>query len=307
MKLKISQVKSNKSSVANKQQPFKELANNTLRESVGSVNVVYWNVNGVRSITRRLKTGESKDFLTNFKKMFEENDIIFFAETKVSSEAQIEEVMTDLKRYIPLVHNFQHKWSFSTKRKGYAGVTVFWRIKVKSVKEIVLKCCPGEGRIIQVVTPNDIRIIGVYVMNSGGKLERLALRTGSWDTEFFSLCNEPQTLVIGDVNCAPEEIDVYNSKKCSKMAGHTKEERESYNKYFGNHFIDTFRYTHPDKREYTFWSTISNARSRNDGWRIDHALLNNIDLFKSVSHEYQFVESDHIPIKVKLKDSFLNG
>lgn len=74
-------------------------------------------------------------------------------------------------------------------------------------------------------------------------------------------------IVCGDMNVAHSEIDLTNPKTNTKNAGFTKEEREGMTEFLGDGYVDSYRHFYPDnKNAYTFWSYMSNARSKNIGW-----------------------------------------
>jgi exodeoxyribonuclease-3 len=64
-------------------------------------------------------------------------------------------------------------------------------------------------------------------------------------------------ITCGDFNVAYAEIDLKNPKsnkttdKKSGSAGFTDKERQSFEKYFDNNFIDTYRYLYPEKIQYS--------------------------------------------------------
>lgn len=271
-----------------------------------NLNILYWNVNGIRAVIRKCQG--DKNILKRFVSIFDNNHVIYFAETKTSTNEQAAECEKFMVENIPNFRSFRTLWTHSTRRKGYAGLFCATNVEIESMEAVEMKCCPGEGRIIEVRLKNhDVRIVGVYVMNAGGDLKRLQLRTENWDKEFHDYCNKHNTVVIGDMNVAPAEIDVYNSKKCSKLPGHTPQERESYYSSFGKNFKDIYRSLEPEKREYTFFSAISNARSRNDGWRIDHIHTNIENAIPNQTNHYAFFESDHIPISAKFDTQTLRS
>jgi exodeoxyribonuclease-3 len=73
------------------------------------------------------------------------------------------------------------------------------------------------------------------VPNSGQKLERLAFRTETWDAAMIAhvrfLEKKKPVVWTGDLNCAVEEIDIHNSKKNQKSAGHTPAERANFRSF----------------------------------------------------------------------------
>lgn len=74
-------------------------------------------------------------------------------------------------------------------------------------------------------------------------------------------------IVCGDMNVAHKEIDLANPKSNTKNAGFTVEEREGMTDFLEDGYIDTFRQFYPEKdKAYTFWTYMSNSRSKNVGW-----------------------------------------
>ena len=103
-------------------------------------------------------------------------------------------------------------------------------------------------------------------------------------------------IVTGDFNSIiNEQLDIHNPK-IKNVAGATSEEKKSIEKYL-DHFIDSFRYTNPTLKKYSWWSNFGKSREKNNGWRIDYffvskCLEKNIqdsDILDSV------IGSDHAP------------
>jgi len=84
--------------------------------------------------------------------------------------------------------------------------------------------------------------------------------------------NEP-LLWTGDLNVAPEDIDVYDPKA---LAGHVcfnPEVTAALRDVMAWGLIDVFRKYRPDPGEYTFWDyRLPRAFEKNLGWRLDHLL-----------------------------------
>jgi len=77
---------------------------------------------------------------------------------------------------------------------------------------------------------------------------------------------------LGDLNVAPDPIDVYHSEKRVNDPDFHIEARNAYKNAVAWGFIDVFRKLHPDVVQYTYWDYYRNALQRNFGWRIDHIL-----------------------------------
>ena len=105
-------------------------------------------------------------------------------------------------------------------------------------------------------------------------------------------------IICGDLNVAANEIDIKNPKANRNNAGFTDQEREKFKRLLDLGFVDTFRYMHPDKVEYSWWSYLANARARNIGWRIDYFLISDWakDLIKDAQIMTDVYGSDHAPV-----------
>jgi len=66
-----------------------------------------------------------------------------------------------------------------------------------------------------------------------------------------------------------------------------------------NHFVDTFRHLHPERKEaFTCWNTKMNCRTTNFGTRIDYILVNKAltNILKDSDIRADIMGSDHCPI-----------
>ena len=85
--------------------------------------------------------------------------------------------------------------------------------------------------------------------------------------------SELPTILIGDYNVIPTELDVYKWQNWAKDALYSPQAREKYAELVGQGWTDAIRHLHPDQRIYTFWHYWRNSFPRDAGIRIDHALL----------------------------------
>ena len=77
----------------------------------------------------------------------------------------------------------------------------------------------------------------------------------------------------GDMNVAPEPIDVHSPEKHLRHVCFHESVREAYKETVAWGFTDVFRHLHPDRLQYTFWDYLRpSSVDRNKGWRIDHIL-----------------------------------
>jgi exodeoxyribonuclease-3 len=97
-------------------------------------------------------------------------------------------------------------------------------------------------------------------------------------------------------------IDLKNPKANENNAGYSIQERGAFQKFLDLGFVDSYRYQHPDKVEYSWWSYRSNAREKNIGWRIDYFLLS--DFAKDQIVETKILTdvfgSDHCPVSLEI-------
>jgi len=76
----------------------------------------------------------------------------------------------------------------------------------------------------------------------------------------------------GDLNVAPEPIDVYHPDRRVNDPDFHIDARNAYKNALAWGWVDTFRRLHPDRVQYTYWDYFRNAFEHNWGWRIDHIL-----------------------------------
>ena len=77
---------------------------------------------------------------------------------------------------------------------------------------------------------------------------------------------------LGDLNVAPEPIDVYHPDHRVNDPDFHIDAREAYRHAVSWGFTDVFRKLYPDRVQYTYWDYFRNAFAHNWGWRIDHIL-----------------------------------
>jgi len=117
------------------------------------------------------------------------------------------------------------------------------------------------------------------------------------------------TILAGDFNVIPEDLDVYAPERWRDDALFRPEVRSAYRALLGQGWIDAVRALHPGERIYTFWKYLRNAFTRDAGLRIDHLLLSpslaNRLVAAGVDREVRAREkaSDHAPVWIELEDA----
>jgi exodeoxyribonuclease III len=77
----------------------------------------------------------------------------------------------------------------------------------------------------------------------------------------------------GDMNVAPEPIDVHSPEKHLKHVCFHEDVRQAYRDTLAWGFVDVLRKLYPDKQQFTFWDYLRpNSLEANKGWRLDHIL-----------------------------------
>jgi exodeoxyribonuclease-3 len=130
--------------------------------------------------------------------------------------------------------------------------------------------------------------------------------------EFFSSMKareRKRIVMLGDLNVAPLEADVWNHKALLSVVSHTPEEVEKLNSIFeSGDWIDPIRQQLPEpERVFTWWSYRSpNWALANKGRRLDHIWISKqltnsptkVEILKEVRGWDR--PSDHVPVILDL-------
>ena len=259
-----------------------------------NLNIIHFNVNGIRACIK-------KGFVEFIK--IEKPDIICLNETKINFEFLEDE----LNEYKFRGYNFSKPEMGA--RKGYSGVAILSKVEPKNIIYGIenLEDSVKEGRVVTFEFEKFF-LISVYTPNSKNDLSRLDFRENEWDKKFLKFMKKLEkkkpVIVGGDLNVAHKEIDLTNPKTNRKNPGFTDNERSGMDNFLENGFIDSFRYLHPNKIQYSWWSYFRAARDRNIGWRIDYFLTSEIlkDKIKKAEILDKVLGSDHCPIKLVLEN-----
>ena len=116
------------------------------------------------------------------------------------------------------------------------------------------------------------------------------------------------TVLTGDYNVMPTEIDVYKPERWVDDALFRPETRTAFKNLVDQGWTDAIRKLYPTETIYTFWDYFRNAYGRNAGLRIDHFLLSpNLEtrlIAAGVDRNVRGWEksSDHAPVWIELTD-----
>lgn len=252
--------------------------------------LISWNVNGIRAAVR----GGFAGFLES-----EKPDILGLQEIKITDKARVK-ANFDFKEY-------QEYWN-PAERAGYSGTAILVKEGI-GLKEISygfgIEEFDKEGRV-QTAELDKFYFVNVYFPNANHELSRLdyKLRFNEALMEYVKKLEKKKPVIIcGDFNVAHEDIDIKNVKSNIGNAGFTFEERGWMTGFLKAGFIDTFRYLHENKIQYSWWSYMFRAREKNVGWRIDYFVVSK-KLIKNIKTAFildQVKGSDHAPVGITLK------
>jgi exodeoxyribonuclease III len=161
--------------------------------------------------------------------------------------------------------------------KGYNGVATLTRTLPERV---VYGFHEGddneECRIIQTIV-DGIPVVNTYVPQGFSITSEKYVFKLAWLNrlrnyfENHLACDKP-AIWLGDVNVAPEPIDVYHPERRGEDPDFHIDARNAYKQVVAWGMIDVYRKLHPEAVQYTYWDFFRNALQRNFGWRIDHIL-----------------------------------
>lgn len=271
--------------------------------------IISWNLNGVRSMTSKLKNGEKKGSPTSngIKTLIQEYapDVLCFQEVKTQNANDLAFLKTNYKYILT---------NFSKYKKGYSGVALLCNEKPQWVSydfnmyseeeigpynnyEFV-----DEGRVITARFKSCV-VVTTYVPNSQEGLARITDRI-EWETimrNYICLLRNENTVPVilcGDLNVAPTVKDIHDPKGKNKVAGFSPEERAEFQKMLNCGFVDSFRFINPELIKYSYFSNFGNARANGKGWRIDLMLVSerDKDIIQGTDCLTDYFGSDHCPI-----------
>lgn len=262
------------------------------------ITLATWNINSVRA---RL------DLMAGF--LSEHNpDILCLQETKVKDEDFPHELFEQRGYTHRLIHG----------QPGYNGVAIFAKSAIKLSEKLNLAGRDDRRHIAAELA--DGTILHNYYVPAGGdipdpvkndkfqhKLDVLAGMT-KWSAGLKK--KGGREILVGDLNIAPLEHDVWSHKQLLKIVSHTPVETEGMLKMqAARGWVDAVRhFVPPSEKLYSWWSYRSPDWAAADkGRRLDHVWvspelqgsLKGVKIVKDMRGRDK--ASDHVPIIVTLK------
>ena len=199
-------------------------------------------------------------------------------------------------------------------QKGHHGVAIVSKHPMQRVQEPTF--CPRSEARVAAATVKGVLIHNVYVPAGGDvpdmgsdkfthKLDVLERMRAHYEA-----APARPLLLVGDLNIAPGEHDVWSHKQLLNVVSHTPVETEALEKVrAAGGFTDWARQMNPDPAKlYSWWSYRSaDWKTANKGRRLDH--LWGSAALKDACTEVKFhldcrswdKPSDHIPVTARLK------
>ena len=256
----------------------------------GTVKIASWNINSVR-----FRIGIVERFLHEASP-----DVLCLQETKVIDDAFPLEAFHALGYPHIVLHG----------QRMHHGVAIVSRLPVQEDDRLDWQA-NREARHVGVRLPNGMRLENVYVPAGGDTPDREVNPKFGQKLDFlermtrWSEALDSGTILVGDLNIAPLECDVWNHKALLNTVSHTPVEVAALDRLMAsNTWVDLGRHFHPaPARLHTWWSYRSLDWTRNDrGRRLDH-MWATADVAATATRHHVFEEcrswlkpSDHVPI-----------
>ncbi len=256
--------------------------------------IVSWNINSLRL---RLPLLEKFVAIAN-------PDIVCLQEIKVADEA------FPLKKVKAL--GFEHV--IFSGEKSYNGVAILSKVPLTKIEKIDVEnyghkrhiSCAIETKIGEVFLHN-------FYVPAGGDIPDVMLNDKfdhklkfvDWMTAHFATKKDQKIIILGDMNIAPLEQDVWSHKQLLKIVSHTPIEVEKMTRLQESlNFVDTHRHFVPiTEKLYSWWSyRAQDPLVANKGRRLDHIWatpnLKNYIASMAIHKDFraEIQPSDHVPI-----------
>lgn len=269
--------------------------------------IVSWNINSLR-----LRLPLLKQFVDQANP-----DVICLQETKVADES------------FPMegVKALGFEFIEFSGEKSYNGVAIFSKFPISKVEKIDIE---GYGQKRHISVALDVKgeeiVVHNFYVPAGGDVADVTLNDKfdhklkfmDWMSDYFASYKDKERrdsatmgvhkkiIIVGDMNIAPLEHDVWSHKQLLKVVSHTPIEVEKMdNLQKSLNFVDTHRhFVDESEKLYSWWSyRAKDPLGANKGRRLDHiwATPNLKDNIKSVHVYVDFrvaeKPSDHVPIE----------
>ena len=200
-------------------------------------------------------------------------------------------------------------------QKGYNGVAILSRLPIEDAGDRNF-CARGDARHVTARLPGDVLLHNVYLPAGGDVPDPVANPKFAHKLAFmeemrawFAAEQPHRAILVGDLNIAPLEHDVWSHKQLLDVVSHTPVEVEALTAWQrAGEWHDALRHFVPaDQKLYTWWSyRARDWEAANRGRRLDHVWVSQDLAGKLRSHTVlkparSWAQcSDHVPVLVEL-------
>ncbi len=252
--------------------------------------IASWNVNSLR-----VRAEHVSDWLqTN------QPDLLCLQELKMPDSEFPHEVFSELGYH-----------SGFTGQKTYNGVAILSKKPLENVVTDLPNFEDPMRRYIAADYPLDngetLRIVNVYVPNGQALDSDKFVYKRAWFEKLRhamrnTLEQNPNTVLVGDFNITPSDLDVHDPKKWAGSIHCSDIERLMLQKLMGEGLYDTYRHFHQNGDQFSWWDYRGAGYRANAGLRIDLVLSSSAMLDKAtesgIDEAPRKLErpSDHTPV-----------
>ncbi|WP_037586807.1 exodeoxyribonuclease III [Stenoxybacter acetivorans] len=217
--------------------------------------IATWNVNSLK-----VRLPQVLDWLKQ-----QSPDVLVLQELKLEHHQFPEEAFRN--------EGFQAAWNG---QKTYNGVAIISKHPIEDVQADMPAFADEQKRVIA-ASINGIRIVDVYCVNGEAIDSDKYIYKQHWFTALQHymqqvLAQHENTVLLGDFNIAPTDIDVYDPEKWRGKILCSAAERQWFQNLLDLGLTDSLRLINPDAPNFTWWDYRMNMFRRKLGLRIDHIL-----------------------------------
>jgi exodeoxyribonuclease-3 len=203
--------------------------------------------------------------------------------------------------------------------KGYNGVAILSRVPIAVRESDPDWCTKGDCRHLGVtlhVPGGPLELHNFYVPAGGDIPDRDANPKYAHKLDFVAEASAwfrtrlplATAILVGDLNIAPLEHDVWSHRQLLDVVSHTPAETLGLTEWLNTGFADAIRhFVPPDQKHYTWWSYRNRDwRASDRGRRLDHIWVTP-DLVGRLQEQVTLKDardwprsSDHVPVCVAL-------
>ena len=197
--------------------------------------------------------------------------------------------------------------------KAYNGVAIISQSPPKHLSfGLGTRKDPDEARLIA-ASVDGIPVVNTYVPQGRDPESEHFLYKLKWFDRLLNYFKknyspDQSLLWVGDLNIAPEDMDVHDPKRLLGHVDFHPEVQKKLAKIMEWGFVDVFRKHVPGPGQYTFWDyRVKGAMEKGLGWRVDHIMATRPLADKSIA---SWVDkgpraapkpSDHTPIAAEFE------